>query len=176
VQGDRQHQQDAALPGSFNAFRLGRIQSQVQVGQDLVNDVQEEAARQETHDGRLPVAIGHVDGRCQKRPVAGRDHDARGHAQQPIHDFLVDVLEEENRRRPRRGHEPCEQRGDQGLRDRVVLVEETQQEVIHGTCSTRTSREATYRPISQPHHEHGIGMLTDTHPHPNRRPSLVTSL
>ena len=69
VQGDGQHQQDGALPVGLDPFGLVRGQTGVQVGQDLIDGVEECAAGEETRHRGQPA--GDAAGLGQVPVVAG---------------------------------------------------------------------------------------------------------
>ena len=75
------------------------------------------------HPGRAAGFLGHLDRRGEQRPVARGDHDAGGEAEHPVQHTPPDLLEEEHQPGPQRRQEPGEQRPEQGLRDRVKMLE-----------------------------------------------------
>ena len=104
-----------------------RGKAQMQVRQDLVHGPQEGPAGQETdhrrHPGRAALRFGHLDGRRQQGPEAGRDHDPGRETQHGVQQLAVDGLEEEDERGAQGGHAPGEQGGQQGLLDRMQFDE-----------------------------------------------------
>ena len=97
----------------------------MQMGQDPVDDEQEQPpegeADQGRHPGRQAVRLGELHSRDEQRPHAGGDHDPGGEAEHEVEDLPAHGLHEEDERSADRRHEPGEDGGQQGLQYRTEL-------------------------------------------------------
>jgi len=115
----------------MNALRCHVGDSNVQVGQELVNSKQESRTQKEADDRWNPAPAGHFNRWRQQGPVAGGNHDAGGETKHAIQQTLVHLAGQKDARCPQCSHTP----GEQGRKECLEDWMESLEKINHGVNS-----------------------------------------
>jgi len=99
VEGNGEHEKRRRLPIRFDSFRFVFIEIDVEVRNEFVQAEEKECSSPKSDGRREPGYItevfGELNGRSQKAPIGGGNHDATGEAQHAIQGLARHFLKEE---------------------------------------------------------------------------------